>query len=943
MRIIDLKVNHLTNPLGFQLSNKQTFTYKVLDTAATKLVATQIQVATSESFDEIIFDSGKDESVDILAFTAMLNLLPRTRYFWRVTIWSNNGEVSVSDTAWFETAKLNEVWTAKWITPELTPNIHPVLSKEITISKKVTHARVYICGLGLYELSINNQKVGNEFLAPFNNDYGNFIQYQTYDITNEFVEGNNLFEVILGNGWYKGNFGFDGGQENMYGDKFVLLAEFHLNYEDGTSEVVHTDTSWIAKKGKVLESGIYLGEVHDDTFFEENVYGVFEIELGFDLLEARRSLPVIVKEKFKTKEIIITPAGETVIDVGQNLVGWLEFTNTLPKDTEITFQFGEILQDGNFYRENLRDAEAKFVYTSNGEDKLVRPHFTFYGFRYVKVTGWPKELNINDFDVCVVYSDIEHTGYIETSNKKVNQLISNVLWGQKGNFLDIPTDCPQRDERMGWTGDAQVFAGTAAFNMDVYAFFSKYGYDLWLEQKVRNGAVPNTVPDVPDKFKPESSSSAWGDAATVIPWTMYIYYGDKSILEQQFESMKSWVDYIKGFDELGGSQRLWRNGFHFGDWLALDAENTNSPIPVGKTDRHFIASAYYYYSSTLVAKAATVIGKEEEAKKYADLAAEIRQSIQNEYISPNGKLTIDTQTAYIVALYMDLVDEELKQRVADDLAGRLVKDDKHLKTGFVGTPYICQVLSKYGYNDLAYTLLLNEDYPSWLYQVNLGATTIWERWNSVLPDGSMNPEGMNSLNHYAYGSIMEWMYRYMIGIQPVESTPGFKKVLIAPKPHWRMKWAKGEYNSVNGLYKVDWKIQDNGQLAVNIEVPFNTSATLILPDATTESIKVLSGQNVSRINQDGNVVFEIESGIWNFIYQPTTDYIKVFNRETTLKKLYDTPVVKEIILKEIPELNRIPGFLLHKHENRILKDVVGDFGVSEEVLEQVEKLILEVI
>ncbi|MFD2215711.1 alpha-L-rhamnosidase [Metabacillus endolithicus] len=941
MNIIELKVNHINNPIGFHLDHNLTFSYKVVNTSAKKQVAAQIQVAKSSSFENVIYDTEKDESISSLSHHCKLNLSSRTRYYWRVKVWGENGNCATSETAWFETAKIDEKWSGKWITPNFSPDIHPELVKNIHMTKKVQSARVYICGLGLYEMYINDTKVGNEYLAPFNNDYDNWIQYQTYDITDSFVKGENEIKVLLGNGWYKGRFGFEGGHVNIYGDRFALLAELHLSYEDGTAEVITTDTTWNAYKSKVLESEIYDGEVYDDTFTIAEKFEVSEIELGYDRLTARLSLPVTIKETLTPVDLLATPAGETVIDMGQNMVGWLEFENNLPKGAKVTLQYGEILQDGNFYRENLRDAKAEFTYISNGKEEFVRPHFTFYGFRYVKVIGWVGELNSKDFTGCVIYSDIDQTGFVETSNSVVNKLFENVMWSQKGNFLDIPTDCPQRDERMGWTGDAQVFSGTAAYNMDVYSFFSKYGYDLWLEQKVRNGAVPMTVPEIPSPFKPESSSSAWGDAATIIPWNMYLFYGDKSILEQQFESMKAWVDYIKRFDEESGGYRLWRNGFHFGDWLALDGEDPN--MPTGGTDKYFIASSYYYYSANIVSKAAGVLGKLDIEHEYRTLAQNIRNEIQNEYISPYGKMTIDTQTAYVLTLFMDLVAEEHQQRVAEDLANRILKDNKHLKTGFVGTPYICQVLSEYGYNDLAYTLLLNEDYPSWLYAVKLGATTVWERWNSVLPDGKMNPQGMNSLNHYAYGAIVEWMYKYMLGIKPVETKPGFKHAIIAPKPHWRMKWAKGNLNTASGNYFVSWHIQEDGQLNFTVEIPFNTSATLFLPDARKEDVVIVFGEQVEMSQKENDVIICLECGNWQFTYNPSQSYVKTFSRKTKLKELMDIPPIKEV-LNEIPEIKSIPPYLLSIYEPKTLEEILSTENSIEgnEKLDKIEKQFKEI-
>lgn len=930
MKIVELKVNHVKEPLGFSF-NKLHLSYKVLEAKGKKQIAAQIEVALDKEFKDLIMDTGKDEDIKINSYDCKLKLDSMTRYFWRVTVWSDKEEVLTSEVSWFETGKQEEAWTADWITSDFNQDIHPVMAREFILAKAVKEARLYICGLGLYEAFINEEKVGNEYLTPGNNDYNNWIQYQTYNITKAFIIGNNKIEVILGDGWYKGNFGFNGGMNNIYGSTYALIAEIHIVYSDNTKDVITTDERWTSYESKIKSSSIYSGEVLDSTFKHKETFGVKKIDLNKSLLTERLGVPVIVKEEVTPIEIIKTPAGETVIDMGQNMVGWLRFKNILPKGCTVTFQHGEILQNGNFYRENLRYAKAEFTFTSDGIEQWIRPHFTFFGFRYVKVTGWNKEINLNDFIGEVVYSDLDQTGMFRTSNSKVNQLFSNALWGQKGNFLDIPTDCPQRDERMGWTGDAQVFSATAAYNMDVYPFFVKYTHDLWLEQKELNGAVPMTIPSIPNPSMPSNNntSSGWGDAATIIPWNMYLFSGDKSILEKQFDSMRGWINYIS---ERVGEDYLWNKDFHFGDWLALDGENPNAPN--GGTDPYFVASAYYYYSTKIVAKAAKVIGDVNLEAYYAELAKKIKRAIRKEYISENGRLTIDKQTAYVLTLYMGLCKEEHNGRVAKDLAARIKKDGNHIKTGFIGTPYICKVLSEHGYNDLAYNLLLNEEFPSWLYAVNLGATTIWERWNSVLPDGTMNPQGMNSLNHYAYGSIAEWMYGYILGIRPDEKCPGFKHAVISPKPNWQIKHAEGKVNTAAGEYEVKWSIMPDGRLDFDIVVPFNGSATVTLPDAPQVYL------DIERAQQFGNdVVFQLSAGNYKFTYMPTAEYIKVFDGSTTLKTLLDTPAAKRILIKMLPQLGSIKPYKLPMYASKSLDELkaIKDLNITEEALEEIKQ------
>jgi alpha-L-rhamnosidase len=936
MKIKSLKTNRITNPLGFDLG-KPRLSFVAYDTTAKKQTAAQIQVAVDEEFTNIVFDSGKSEEIDSLAFELPINLEPYTRYFWRVTVWGDNGDFATSDLAWFETAKLTEPWNAKWITPDLDKDVHPVLSKDFNFTKEIASARAYVCGLGLYEMEINGEKTGAEYLTPLFNAYDKWIQYQTYDISGLIIEGQNSVEVSLGNGLYKGRFGFEGGKSEIYGDQFALLCEIVIKHTDGTVTIIHSDDSWKARKSHILFSGIYDGEIYDANLHDGSYYGVKDIDLGYDKLKARLSLPVVVKEELKPIEVIITPAGETVLDMGQNMVGWFQFKTNAPKGTELVLQYAELLQDGNFYQDNLRTAKAEHRYISNGEEATVRPHFTYYGFRYVKVSGWNGEINKDDFTGCVLYSDMDQTGSIETSNSLVNRLFQNALWGQKGNFLDVPTDCPQRDERMGWTGDAQVFAGTASFNMDTYAFFTKYGYDLAQEQATLDGMVPMVVPMTTVKG---GGSSAWGEAATVIPWTAYLHYGDKAILEQQFESMKGWVDFIKRADEASGAKRLWTTGFHFGDWLALDGDDPNSPM--GGTETAFISSAYYCYSSMLVAKAARVIGKDEIAQEYEALSNEVRTAIQEEYFTSTGRLALNTQTALIVALFMDLVPEEHRNRLANDLRARLKKDKNHLKTGFVGTPYLCRVLSENGNNDLAYTLLLNKDYPSWLYAVTMGATTIWERWNSVLPDGKISGTDMNSLNHYAYGSIAEWMYRNVAGINPVENQPGFRQVRLAPQPDYRLKYANASLDSAAGLYESKWELKEDGQLTFIFGIPFNTTANVELPDAKLENVW-MNGSPLNEAEMNANQIGEkvfvtLNSGTWEFSYTPEIDYIKYCNSHMPFGELLGIEEAKYVLMQTLPQAAAFPQEMIEKVGHQSLRELshMPFLPISSEVLDELD-------
>lgn len=843
MNITQLRVNHVPNPLGFEL-DPLCLSWVTGETESKRQTAAQVRIAFDPDFHNICFDSGKSSRISSICFCPALKLEPCTRYYWQVRVWGDGGDSAVSETAFFETGKMTTSWSAKWITPDTEGDTHPLLRRSFVIPSPVAEARAYVCGLGLYELEINGRKAGEEYLTPGFHSYDFCLQYQTYDIGGLLKQGENAVGVMLGNGWYKGRFGFDGGYTKLYGDRFALLCEIRVTLENGAMLVIGTDGSWKWKGAPVLQSGIYDGEVCDARnetagwsspgTEEMDWKPVSESDMGYDKLIARRSLPVVVRERRKPVSVIDTPKGETVLDFGQNMTGWVEFDCKLPCGNEAVLQYGEVLQDDCFYNENLRTAKAEYRYISDGTERHVRPHFTYYGFRYVKVRGM-EPVDPSAFTACVIYSDLGQTGTIETSNEMVNRLFQNALWGQKSNFLDVPTDCPQRDERMGWTGDAQVFCGTACFNMETPAFYAKFMADLGNEQKALGGSVPFVVPCIkpPEPINgidigKSQGSAAWGDAATIIPWTTYLFYGDGSLLKKQYPVMKAWVDFIKGQDDKDGGTRLWKTGFHLADWLALDNPDKNSPM--GGTDMYFIASAYYCYSASLTAKAAKAIGNGKDAAFYQKLSDEVKNAIRREYFTATGRIAIDTQTAMAVALFMDLVPDEFRGRLAGDLRKKLKANQMYLNTGFVGTAYLCRALSENGANDCAYTLFLNEEYPSWLYEVKLGATTVWERWNSILPDGKISGTGMNSLNHYAYGAIVEWMYRDMCGLNPTEEAPGFKKVKICPKPDKRIRKVSMRYRSASGQYKIAWACQDDNTVSFDFEIPFDAEASVTLPE-----------------------------------------------------------------------------------------------------------------
>ena len=896
MKITNLKTNHLVNPLGYDLAHP-TVSWIVEEAAGKYQISARVLVAEDEAFTSPVYDSAERSDIVNTGFELPCRIEPQTRYFWKVFVTDDTGETAQSETAWFETARTvvweKTGWQAKWITPALPKEVQAVVWQDISIEKPVKWARAYMTGLGVYEFMLNGEKQGDECLLPGFCDYDAWIQYQTYELSLD--QGTNRFEIVLGDGWYKGNFGLRVRSEN-YGDRLAAIAQIEVIYEDGTKEIFGTDASWKARKSRIVSSGIYCGEVYDAAADVSEVFGTEEISLGYDRLSPRLSPPIRIHEHITPVEIITSPKGETILDMGQNMVGWISFTCSAPAGTKIYIQTGEILQDGCFYNENLRTAKSEFTYISDGKTRLVREHFTFHGFRFAKVEGWPGAIRPEDFEGLVIHSEMEEHGRITTSDPLVNQLIHNAKWGMKGNFLDVPTDCPQRDERYGWTGDAQIFSGTASFFMDTAAFYTKYGRDLYEEQKKLGGSVPDVVPVC---NYPGDASTAWADAATIIPWNVYLHSGDRGILYRQYESMKAWVDYMKRQDDEDGSKRLWLTGTHYADWLALDG---NYPGGVyGGTDPGFLASGYYYYSTCIVSKAAAVIGKTADAAAYKKLADEIYDAFVREYYTPAGKLAVDTMTAYTAVLYFGLTPEYAYERVCRGLLNRLKKNFYHLNTGFIGTPYLCRVLSSNGMNELAYHLLLEKGYPGWLYEVLMGATTIWERWNSVLPDGKMSGTEMNSLNHYSYGSIVEWMFRCMAGINPDEAKPGFKSFTIAPRPNYQIQSACAELDSAAGRIVSGWEI-DGKKLKYYFTVPFDSTAVIVLPDTDLNTLKqsypAVFTEEAGCAQEGSSVVFHAGPGNYQITYEPTVPYRKIYSLDSTWEELQANPKTRELLQRE---------------------------------------------
>ena len=918
MRITNGKVCHLTDPIGYALGTP-VFSWIVEESKGKKAECARLIVRTDA---QTVMDTGWAQ-LDSLCTKGNFEPAPMTEYFWTVMVRSDAGEEAVSEEYRFETGKMNTPWQGKWITCDSTEERHPVFYRQISLKGAVKKARLYICGLGLYEAYYNGKKIGEEYLTPYCNNYQNFLQAETFDVTEELQKSGTL-AVELGNGWYKGRFGFDE-SPFRYGNEWKLIAEVHLFYENGEKEIIGTDDSWMVKRSNITFSNIYDGEHRDDTLPEtEPLKAVFSDEAMMP--EDRISVSLKAHERIQP-EILVTPAGETVADMKQNISGIFTLRVHEPEGTVIHVQAGEVLQDGCFYRDNLRTAKAEYIYVSDGNEHILRPKFTFYGYRYLKIEGI-KDLKSENITGIALYSDIEKLGSLSTGNPKLDQLISNSRWGMKDNFVDVPTDCPQRDERMGWTGDAQVFSATAMYFADTYAFYRKYMYDMAKEQAKYDGLVPMVVPSFGMADDPNpmgSTATVWGDATTIIPWNQYQFSGDLSILKEHYPAMKAWVEYIRRTD---GEDHHWRHVFHFGDWLALDGAARPDAV-LGGTEEGFIADVYYRKSALIVSETAELLGYGEDAETYRKLAEKIEKGIYEEFYTPNGRCAIMTQTGEILSIMNDLGSKDSAAAVLSKL---LENNNRKLKTGFVGTPLLCFALTKAGRDDLAYDLLLNEEYPGWLYEVNLGATTIWERWNSLDETGHISSTGMNSLNHYSYGAIVQWMFERCAGLSSLR--PGFRKARIAPLPHAALDHLEMEYMSAAGPWHVSWKNADRKHLQISVHVPFGAEAEVVLPlwDGEKEE-----GNPLFADVRDG--ICHLSAGSYSAVYGLKEPIMGILSVDTPIGDLMKYPGIPEMIHDAISIATPV---LLASMASVSLRKFALRYGVSENVIEEMDRTIIKI-
>ena len=835
-----LRTEYLANPLGLDCERPRLSWIITSDAPGSLQQAYEIRSALDERDLEkgrkLLWETGWVESdrSTLVPYDGP-DLESLQRVYWQVRIRDNHGKKSSWSTpACWEMGLLDPLdWKAAWISPPwkedpAVSNPSPYMRRAFSLKGKVHKASLVISSHGLYQAEINGEKVDDQLFTPGWTSYHKRLQYQVYDVSSLLRSGENVIGVVLGDGWFRGRLAWSD-RRNVYGEKLALVAQLHVSYADGSGEVIISDENWKASTGPILESDIYNGELYDANREMEGWS-----RTGFD--DQGWEAPLVVKIPTDDRLVATTGPGVRVIndlkpvsvekreegwlvDMGQNMVGWISIgvAGGTQGDT-LTIRHAEVLdRSGNIYYENLRAAKQTNRFIMRGGEEEFEPHFTFQGFRYIMVSGYPGELTPDKVTGRVIHSDMEPAGTFTCSDPLINQLQHNILWGLKGNFLDVPTDCPQRDERLGWTGDAQVFAPTAIFNRNAAAFYSKWMRDMAADQHP-SGLVPDVVPDVLGG----GAHTGWADAAIVIPWTVYLYYGDVRILQENYALMANWIAYM---EERAGEDLVWDGDWHYGDWLSYSSNSSSYPGAHTHTD--LIATAYFFRSTDLMRRISGILGNTEDELRYMELAGGIRQAFNREFVTPAGRLVSHTQTAYTLALAFGLLDETREHMAAGHLA-RDVEGFGHITTGFLGTPLISAVLSEYGRNDLAYLLLMRREYPSWLYPVTRGATTIWERWDGLKPDSTFQDKGMNSFNHYAYGAIGDWLYSRVAGIGLEESLPGYKHIIIRPQPGGGLSSARATHESPYGTIVSGWELEGD-RLSMEVEIPVNTTATLYIP------------------------------------------------------------------------------------------------------------------
>jgi alpha-L-rhamnosidase len=886
--ISHLTCEYRTNPLGIDVRQPRLSWQLQSDQRGAHQTAYQILVAPAEtSLDGsagLLWDSGKIESDQSIHVPYNgPSLASGQRVYWKVRVWDEVGREVESSSGWWEMGLLERTdWEAQWIGAPFfgeprTSSPAPFLRKEFTLQKQFVTARLYATAIGLYECHINGVRVGDALLTPGWTDYSRRIQYQAYDITGLLRSGANAFGVILGDGWGVGHIAWLGRQH--YADRPQCLAQIVLTYSDGSQEIIATDNSWKVTPGPILESDMLMGESYDArreltdwshpnypdaSWWPVEIFadqGAALVATNGPVVKRQEALPPVSIHKIPN---LVKP--HWIFDMGQNMVGRVRLAARGEKGTTITIRYAEALNpDGTLYTTNLRTARSTDYYTlKGGEEETWEPRFTFHGFRYVELSGFPGIPTEETITGIVIHSEIPPTATFECSDPLINQLQHNIVWGQKGNFVDVPTDCPQRDERLGWTGDAQVFIRTAAFNKNVAGFFTKWTRDL-ADAQYPNGAYPSVAPNLPT-WSIGEGGPAWADAGVICPWTIYQCYGDSRLLEEHYPSMQLFIEFLSQTGRNGLRCYAEYTGWHGnGDWLALDGSAGRE----GGTSKELIGTAFFAHSSALLANIARILDREEDALRYQVLSNEARAAFIERFVDEDGAIEEGTQTSYVLALEFDLLPQELRPLAAAELVRQIRERNNHLSTGFVGTPYINWVLSKTGHLDTAYALLKQPTWPSWLYSVTQGATTIWERWDGWTHDKGFQDPKMNSFNHYAYGAIGAWMYAVIGGIDLDPEQPGYKHIIMHPRPGGGLTYATSELHSPYGLIRSAWT-QEHDRVDWKVTVPVNATATIYVPAQDVSQVRE-SGQSLAGANgvtflrmEDKFAVLRLVSGTYSF-------------------------------------------------------------------------------
>jgi len=900
IRVAKLRCEYLINPLGIDEKKPRLSWIVESNRRGTYQSAWHVRVASCTellaSGKADLWDSGRtedDRSIHIVY--EGVPLTSRQTCYWQVQIWDDRGISAVSDAAVWTMGLLEEGdWKADWIAagpdylnsagyaikPTLTePGTPPWFRKVFAVRNSIRKATLYASARGLAELYLNGRRIGNDIFVPEWTDYDKRIHYRTYDVTEMIQKGDNVLGAVLGDGWYSGYVGWQE-TRGRYGLETSLLIQLEIMLADGATQIITTDNSWKCAAGPILSSDFMMGEIYDARYdlvgwdkpdYDDTAWSeVRNVPPPNVPLVAQRSEPVRMIETIKPVSVHKSAPGTWIYDLGQNITGWVRLTIDGPAGMRITLRHGERLNpDGTLYTENLRRAKATDVYILSGRGKEVwQPHFTFHGFQYIELSGLDAQPPDGTVIGCVIHSALSPAGRFECSHAGINRLWLNILWSQKDNFLSVPTDCPQRDERLGWTGDAQVFSRTASYNMDVAAFFTKWMIDVE-DAQTPEGIFPDTAPRLREGanfvgLDGLGGAAGWADAGIIIPWLLWRVYDDTRIIERHYDAMAAWLDYIRRTNPHGiRSKEL---GNNYGDWLCIPSDTTFRAQSPMKT---LLATAYWADDAAKLSNMAKAIGRQLDAERFQEMFEYVREAFQKEFLLEDGRLTVDTQTAYLLALAFNLLPQQARERAAEHLVENIRNCNWHLSTGFIGVSHLNPVLTAIGRADVAWRLLLNEDYPSWLYPVLHGATTIWERWNGwTETKGFFDPQ-MNSFNHYSLGSVGEWLFRCAAGIELDSHLNGFKKVLLRPFPGGGLTYAAAEYHSIHGLIKSRWQ-KDGDIITYDVAIPANTCGRVYLPSVPRtpilESGRPVEGiPEIKALGRDGQfAVFEVPSGAYQF-------------------------------------------------------------------------------